>query len=178
MKAFNSLYEKYRADKTDTNKEQLEATARDLFYRMLLDLYAMNVDDFRHGDIALAVSNILDINHITLTGDDAEQGEIFCTAFAHAIGRVIEKTQIACVAGETAILGDDDNLKDTRDNLGAVVDELLTLQETDTRVGEVLGRLPGNVECLIIGIRRVLKKALVAKEQQKIIDRSISLNLG
>ncbi len=104
MRAFNGLYEKYRANKSSHGKEQFEAIARDLFYRMILDLYAMNVDDFRNGDIALAVSDILDIDHITLTGEDAEQGEIFCFAFAHAIKKVIETTKIACVAGETAIL--------------------------------------------------------------------------
>ncbi len=125
MQAFNSLYEAYRAAKTPEKRAKLLETAKTLFYRMFLDLFAMNVDDFRQGDLALAVSDILDIDHIDLDGEDAEQGQIFCEAFAHAIGRVIETTGIALVAGETAILGDGNKLNATRRNLGTVVNELI-----------------------------------------------------
>lgn len=177
MKAFNSLYEKYRANKTETNKEQLEVTARDLFYRMLLDLYAMNVDDFRNGDVALAVSDILDIDHITLSGEDKEQGEIFCIAFAHAIGRVIETTKIACVAGETAILWDGDKLNDTRDNLGRIVDKLLWMSQTASKITST-GQLPVDVELLVIGVKALIEEATCVKEKQTVIDRSVELNLG
>lgn len=116
MKAFNSLYEKYRADKTDANKKEFEETAKILFYRMFLDLYAMNVDDFRDGDIALVMSDILEVDFVRLDGDDKEQGEVFCNAFAFGISEVVNKTGIALGTGESALMGDGDKLKSTRRN--------------------------------------------------------------
>lgn len=178
MRAFNGLYEKYRANKSEHNKKQLEAIARDLFYRMFLDLYAMNVDDFRHGDIALAVSDILDIDHITLSGEDAEQGEIFCNAFAHAIGRIIETTKIACVAGETAVLGDGDKLNDTRRNLGWVVSDVLELNGNLKRIDETTNDLPPAVQEILTKVRRLVDNARGAQDNQEVIDRSVELNLG
>lgn len=134
MKTFNSLYEAYRTNGAPEKRTQLLETAKTLFYRMFLDLFAMNVDDFRQGDLALAVSDILDIDHITLDGEDAEQGQIFCEAFAHAIGRVIETTGIALVAGETAILGDGEKLSATRKNMGGIVNDVLGLEEILTKI--------------------------------------------
>lgn len=177
MQAFNSLYEAYRAAKTPEKRAKLLETAKTLFYRMFLDLFAMNVDDFRQGDLALAVSDILDIDQITLDGEDSEQGQIFCEAFAHAIGRVIEATGIACVAGETAVMGDGDKLNATRKNMGGIVNDVLGLEQILAGISETVD-LPEQVHKLVMTTRTLVRNASLAKETQEAIDRSVELNLG
>ena len=76
-------------------------------YRMMLDLYAMIVDDFRDGHIAISVTDIIDINHIKIDIDnlDRKQGIVWANAMKYAIENVIQETEIALIAGETAVLG-------------------------------------------------------------------------
>ncbi len=76
-------------------------------YRMMLDLYAMIVDDFRRGHVAISVTDIIDINHIKIGKNDPdnEQGTVWANAMKYALESVIKTTQIALIAGETAILG-------------------------------------------------------------------------
>lgn len=177
MQAFNSLYESYRIDKAPEKRAKLLDTAKTLFYRMFLDLFAMNVDDFRHGDLALAVSDILDIDQITLDGEDAEQGQIFCEGFAHAIGRVIETTGIALVAGETAVMGDGDKLNATRKNMGGIVNDVLGLEQILAGISETVD-LPDQVHKLVMTTRMLVRNASTTKTIQEGIDRSVELNLG
>lgn len=177
MAAFNTLYEEYRAKPSEGKKQAFLETSKSLFYRMFLDLYAMNVDDFRNGDLALAVSDILDIDHITLNGDDAEQGEIFCAAFAHAIGRIIQETSIALVAGETAVMGDGDKKIATEKNYGSIVDRVLELQENTSQF-TMNSELSPEAERLLLKVKRLIFQATEAKKRQAVINRSVELNLG
>lgn len=87
--------------------EEFQETANELMYRMMLDLYAMIVDDFRKGHVAVSITDIIDISHIKISDSDPdkEQGIVWANAMKYALETIIEETQIALLAGETAILG-------------------------------------------------------------------------
>jgi hypothetical protein len=59
---FNNLI--YRYENKALPQQQLFSIAVELRERMLHDLIAMNVDDLRNGETAVAVTNIIDINHL------------------------------------------------------------------------------------------------------------------
>jgi hypothetical protein len=44
--------------------EEVHKIAVELWERILHDLIAMNADDLRNGEMATAVTNIIDINHL------------------------------------------------------------------------------------------------------------------
>jgi hypothetical protein len=50
------------SDKEKYNKLISECT--EIYERMLHDLVAMNADDLRNGEMSIAVTNIIDINHL------------------------------------------------------------------------------------------------------------------
>ncbi len=66
---------------------------------MLMDLVAMNVDDFKKGELWVVMSNIIDINAL-----DWIRGVVFEGTFWIALKNVITKTWIAITAWETAWL--------------------------------------------------------------------------
>lgn len=95
---FEALCVEYR-DAAITEAECI-GKSKDIWTRMLHDLIAMNVDDLRDGQMAVAVTNIIDINHLK-----GERGRIFSLSMALAMEETIHELDIAIVAGETAILG-------------------------------------------------------------------------
>ncbi len=128
MRQYNIMYEEYK--RWDLERETFEATANELMYRMMLDLYAMIVDDFRDGHIAISVTDIIDINHIKIDIDnlDREQGIVWANAMKYAIENVIQETEIALIAGETAVLGAWDNEKALRKMVSDLINRLLQIQ--------------------------------------------------
>jgi hypothetical protein len=100
-------------------------------YRMMLDLYAMIVDDFRDGHIAISVTDIIDINHIKIdiNNPDKEQGIVWANAMKYAIENVIKETQIALIAGETAVMGAGDNEVALRKMVSDLTNRLLGIED-------------------------------------------------
>jgi phosphoribosylaminoimidazole (AIR) synthetase len=66
---------------------------------MLHDLIAMNADDLRDGQMAVSVTNIIDINHL-----GGERGRVFSESMAKAMEQATSEIGIGNVAGETAVL--------------------------------------------------------------------------
>lgn len=88
-------------DKKEMSWEDAKEQATELWYRMLMDLIAMNADDLRNGQTPIALTNIIDINHLK-----GPRGHLFQDSMSEAFRRAITKTGIAMTAGETAVLGE------------------------------------------------------------------------
>lgn len=80
--------------------EEAKNQAVELWYRMVMDLIAMNADDLRKGEIAILATDIIDINHL-----NGERGKFFQDTMSKAMRKAIQTTQIAITAWETAVLG-------------------------------------------------------------------------
>lgn len=96
---FNNLI--YISQESKITEQELFDTSVELRERMLHDLIAMNVDDLRNGEMAVEVTDIIDINHLKGT-----YGKVFADSMAKAMVNVIKELDIAITAGETAILGE------------------------------------------------------------------------
>ena len=83
-------------------------TAIDLWTRMLMDLIAMNADDLRNGEIAIGVTDIIDINFLVWPKPekDKRRWNILQETLSEAFKEVIKITRIAITAWETAVLGE------------------------------------------------------------------------
>lgn len=79
----------------DVAREQ----ATELWVRLLLDLAAMNADDLRKWEIAVWLTNIIDINNL-----EGVRGHIFEDTMKEAMKKVISKIDIPITAWETAVL--------------------------------------------------------------------------
>jgi hypothetical protein len=66
----------------------------------------MNADDLRDGQMAVAVTNIIDINHL-----GGERGRVFSDSMSQAMERATTEIGIGNAAGETAILGEGKNAR-------------------------------------------------------------------
>lgn len=98
--AFEWYYKEYEVWKI--TRDELIKIWTDLWERMLHDLIAMNTDDLRNGEMAVAVTNIIDINHLKWK----KRGDIFVESMSQAMSNVIEELDIMITAWETAILGE------------------------------------------------------------------------
>ncbi|MDR2190480.1 MAG: hypothetical protein LBP53_04780 [Candidatus Peribacteria bacterium] len=125
---------------------------------MLHDLIAMNVDDLRNGEMAVAVTNIIDINHL-----QGMYGKIFADSMATAMGNVIKELDIAMTAGETAILGEPKKVH-TFNKLH---------QETENEIKTVLGDTYVS-EALKQQLLEILQKA---EEKRNAIMKEIEFNI-
>jgi phosphoribosylaminoimidazole (AIR) synthetase len=96
--AFEWYYKEYEQWKI--TRAELVTIWTDLWERELHDLIAMNTDDLRNGEMAVAVTNIIDINHLKWE----ERGPIFVESMAQAMHNVIIDLDIMITAWETAIL--------------------------------------------------------------------------
>jgi len=104
------------------SEDELLEKAVDIWERMLHDLIAMNTDDLRKWEMAVSITNIIDINHLKWV-----RGKVFSDSMTHALANVIVNNDIRLTAGETAILG---NPKQTQKVLSAqqeTFDEVLSL---------------------------------------------------
>ena len=86
--------EKWKISSQDLLDESVE-----IWERMLHDLIAMNVDDLREWEMAVAVTNIIDINHLKWI-----RWKVFTDSMWIALKNVIKEIDIAMTAGETAVL--------------------------------------------------------------------------
>lgn len=183
MRQYNIMYEDYKRWKVE--REIFEATANELMYRMMLDLYAMIVDDFRDGHIAISVTDIIDINHIKIdmNNPDKEQGIVWANAMKYAIENVIKETEIALIAGETAVLGAWDNEVALRKIVSDLINRLLGI-ENYISGSAVLLQIDDNTQVRIIDqIKEILNpegKTTVTeiREFATIVEGRIELNIG
>jgi len=95
---FEHIFQELLAKEIDWESARMLAV--ELWFRMIMDLIAMNADDLRKGEIAIAATDIIDINHLAW-----ERGKFFQDTMKEAMKKAIQTTQIAITAGETAILG-------------------------------------------------------------------------
>jgi phosphoribosylaminoimidazole (AIR) synthetase len=107
---FNSMVENLAEGKI--TKEKLLETSVELYERMLLDLIAMNVDDLREWEMAVAVTNIIDINHLEWL-----RGKYFAEAMKIALYNVSTSLNIAVIAWETAILWENEKVSKIENNV-------------------------------------------------------------
>ena len=80
-------------------------TAVDLWERMLHDLIAMNLDDFRNWEMWVSITNIIDITHLKWP-----RAKLFADTLGQAMYNVILELDILITAGETAVLWQSPNL--------------------------------------------------------------------
>lgn len=95
---FENIFQAW--EKKEIDGETAKEQTIELWERMLMDLIAMNSDDLRGGELAICATNIIDINHLRWT-----RGHLFQDSMAEAMKKVIQTTNIAMTAGETAVLG-------------------------------------------------------------------------
>jgi hypothetical protein len=79
----------------------------------------MNADDLRNGEMATAVTNIIDINHL-----EGKYWEMFTKSMAEAMGKVIQELDIAITAGETAILWEPTKVEQYAKTINALMELL------------------------------------------------------
>jgi|GEM_PF-2835947 len=100
LEMFEWLCCQYRDGKI--SQEDCITQGRDMCWvPMLHDLIAMNADDLRDGQMAVSVTNIIDINHLR-----GERGRLFSDSMKEAMERATSEIGIGNAAGETAVLGE------------------------------------------------------------------------
>lgn len=183
MRQYNVMYEAYK--RWDLERETFEATANELMYRMMLDLYAMIVDDFRDGHIAISVTDIIDINHIKIdiNNPDKEQGIVWANAMKYAIENVIKETQIALIAGETAVMGAGDNEVALRKMVSDLTNRLLGIEDYISGSAAWLQIVDNTQERIKDQIKEILnpegeKTVTEIRGFAKIIEGRMELNIG
>lgn len=101
VQIYTEAFEGYiiQFEKKEINEDELLQKSVDIWERMLSDLIAMNTDDLRNGEMAVAVTNIIDINHLR-----GLRWKVFSDSMATAMWNIIEENDIMMTAWETAIL--------------------------------------------------------------------------
>ncbi|MDD5769434.1 MAG: hypothetical protein PHE25_00550 [Candidatus Gracilibacteria bacterium] len=153
---FNELVK--QKESGEISDQELFDTSVELWERMLHDLIAMNVDDLRDGEMAIAVTNIIDINHLK-----GIRGKVFADSMAKAMGNVITELDIAMTAGETAILGEPKKVSQLLgliDDIGASLTQVLDLDISEVAKNK---------------IRAILDKAY---SKTSIIHSDLEFNIG
>ncbi len=107
---FNQMIEELESGLI-TEKEVLKQ-AIELWERMLRDLIAMNVDDLRDWEMAIAVTNIIDINHLEWL-----RWKNFAESMKKALSNVIKDLDIAITAWETAVLWEHEKVEQIIDDV-------------------------------------------------------------
>ncbi len=165
-------------------QDEFQETANELMYRMMLDLYAMIVDDFRLWHVAVSVTDIIDINHIKIDGNDSnkEQWIVFANAMKFAMESVIQETKIALIAGETAILGKWDNEKAqasiAQDALSRLrkIEELVSWVKPYWATRDVVNRIKADIQSLVNPDWKKSVSELGAFSS--IVEGRVELNIG
>jgi len=116
-------------EKKEIDWEEAKKQATELWFRMLMDLKAMNADDLRGGEIAIGVTNIIDINHLTWA-----RWHLFQDSMSLAMKRAIQTTKIAMTAGETAVLWSNAHAKYAQKTIKQLLKALegILVQDTTT----------------------------------------------
>jgi len=155
----------------------------ELWERMLHDLIAMNVDDLRNGEMAVWVTNIIDINHLKWV-----RWKVFSDSMWQALYNVITELDIAMTAWETAILWEPKKVKQLLKIIEkftwwamAIVDKsLFSLGNNDEISSKYLGEIQYIFEEFI---KDEIKKDLVSLKKEiewevEIIKEDIEFNIG
>lgn len=154
LEMFEGLCQEYRDGKI-SQEECVEKAAEICWVPMLHDLIAMNADDLRDGQMAVAVTNIIDINHL-----GGERGRVFSMSMSQAMEQATTEIGIGNAAGETAILGEGKNarayklaadisarvlkeLPNPTPEQQAYIDEYLT--EHDVRIADITNSIDLNI---------------------------------
>ena len=130
----------------------------ELWERMLHDLIAMNVDDLRNWEMAVAVTNIIDINHLKWI-----RWKVFSDSMWQALYNVILELDIAMTAWETAILWEPQKVGELQKVLALFWWELTAI---------LYLRFPGSVKQQIRDILEDLTKKV------EIISKDLEFNIG
>lgn len=146
-------------------EQDLFQSSVDIWERMLHDLIAMNVDDLRDGEMAVAATNIIDINHLRWV-----RWKVFSDSMAKAMWNVIRELDIAMTAWETAILWEPRK----------VWEVVRVFDDTSDRVLALIEWLPEDVRRLR-AIQKLIENVndIVSQGRKKIeiIMKSISFNI-
>lgn len=130
----------------------------ELWERMLWDLIAMNVDDLRNWEMAVAVTNIIDINHLKWV-----RGKVFSDSMWIALENVIWELDIAMTAWETAVLWEP---KKVEQLLGVI----------DRMWGELRKVLDLDIwDDIKWQIRNILERAY---SRMRVIEQELEFNIG
>ncbi len=100
----------------------------DLWVRMLHDLIAMNADDLRDGQMAVMVSNIIDINHL-----NGERWRVFGLSMIRAMWIATREIGIGNGVGETAVLWDSFSVAELKLEMKRVLDLILSIPNLTKR---------------------------------------------
>lgn len=103
VQIYTSAFEWYirEFENEEISGDDLFTKSVDIWERMLHDLVAMNTDDLRQWEMAVSITNIIDINHLKWL-----RWKVFADSMAQALANVIRNNDIMLTAGETAILWD------------------------------------------------------------------------
>lgn len=148
---FENVFQSRERQEIDWEEAKKQAT--ELRYRMLMDLIAMNADDLRSGQVAIALTNIIDINHL-----GGKRWHLFQDSMAEAFEKAIQTTGIAMTAGETAVLWQSgDAKKITKASLTAAnqIEAILQKEWTSdmaTSIQEILNTLRNQITVIGEGI--------------------------
>jgi hypothetical protein len=112
--AFEWLFLEFERDNLE--EQELFNKSVDIWERMLSDLIAMNTDDLRNWEMAVAVTNIIDINHLKWA-----RWKLFADSMAEAMANVIIENDIMMTAWETAILWEPKKVTQIIEMLNAVL---------------------------------------------------------
>lgn len=144
-------------EKNEITGETAKEEATELRYRLLMDLFAMNADDLRDGQVAVHLTNIIDINHLKWI-----RWHLFQDSMAQAMKKAIEKVDIPMTAGETAVLWQNEEARkiqkatlSTIKSIQEILDEnqekakiehLIEMQNKITRIHKPIQDLIKNLE--------------------------------
>lgn len=146
-------------------EQDLFESSVDIWERVLHDLIAMNVDDLRDGEMAVAVTNIIDINHLRWI-----RWKVFSDSMAKAMWNVIRELDIAMTAWETAIFWEPRKVWEIVKVFDDTSDSVLTLVEW---LPDDITRLRA-IQHLIENINNILSQG---REKIETIIKSISFNI-
>jgi len=138
VQIYTSAFEWYvrEFEEEKISDKELFQKSVDIWERMLHDLIAMNTDDLRQWEMAVSITNIIDINHLKWV-----RGKAFSDSMSVALWNVIKENDIMLTAGETAILW---NPKQVQQILGAqneTFDEVLSVLTEKLWEGQVTSQV-------------------------------------
>ncbi len=161
----------------EVSKQKLVEISIELWKRCFRDMAAMNLDDLRDGQVWIALTDIIDINHL-----DWEKWQIFKDSFSIAVASVVEEIDVPVIAGETAILGDSEKveeiykvvewfIKKIESYLWGTLDNSINniINNYKNEVGRLLSKIEFNLSWTALGVLPAKEKLISQKEGQKIV---------
>lgn len=161
VQIYTSAFEWYirEFENQELSEDVLFDKAVDIWERMLHDLIAMNTDDLRQWEMAVSITNIIDINHLKWL-----RGKVFADSMTRALANVIRDNDIMLTAGETAILWDPKQVQQILHAQGETFDEVLSLLREKLWEGQVTSQ-----------VEQILKSH---HQKVEVILQGIEFNIG